>query len=390
MRTTKVFSLLLAAYVNPKVRVIILRGGTRSGKTWAVLQFLNIMASKSKKRRLISVVSETLPHLKRGAIRDMENMLQAEELYDPNAWHDTDKTYSYAKGVIEFFSATDFSRVLGPAREVLYINECINVVYEVYRQLAVRTTEKIILDYNPAWEFWVDEKLAHRDDVVIIDSTYLDNDELTPAQIAEIESNREIDPDWWAVYGEGKVGNREGLVVKKWDIVATMTQNRVKEYIVVDFGWTHSTAVYHVVLGEGGEVWIDELDYGPQRDNPGIAKVIKDAGLTDLECICDSAEPKSIKELRDLGIRRAIKTDSKDINLGIRIMNRYVKHVTARSLGIIREFRQYRYVPDPNGGYTNQPLDKDNHAIDAVRYGFLSRLSNIAAGFAVTSGKARR
>lgn len=390
MDTTKVFSELLAAYTDPAIRVIALKGGTRSGKTWAVLQFLNYLAARSKAKRLISVVSETMPHLKKGAIRDMELMLEDEGTYDRDKWHDTDKVYSYKNARIEFFSADQYKKVLGPSRQILYINECINVAFEIYRQLSVRTTEKVILDYNPAWEFWVDSKLAHRADVRIITSTYKDNDKLTASQISEIESNKEIDPDWWLVYGEGKTGSREGLVLKEWDIVAGLPPNRKKEFIAVDFGWTHSTAVYHVVLGEGGEVWLDELAYGPKHDNPDIAKAVISAGLAHLEVICDSAEPKSIKELKDLGLRRAIKTDSKDINLGVRIMNRYKKHFTARSLGIISEARKYRYIPNPDGGYTNEPMDKDNHAIDAVRYVFLSRLSNITAGFSVTSGRARK
>src|SRR5690606_29690528 len=130
-------------------------------------------------------------------------------------------------------------------------------------QLAVRTTEKIILDYNPAWEFWVDTKLAHRKDVRIIQSTYLDNDMLTAAQISEIESNREIDPDWWTVYGEGNTGSKEGLVVQNWDIVDGLPPRGQwkKAFIGIDFGWSNPTAIMLIVLGPGGEVWIDELAY---------------------------------------------------------------------------------------------------------------------------------
>lgn len=386
MQTTKVFSELLAAYLDPSIRVIALKGGTRSGKTWAVIQFLNYLARKSKKQRLISVVSETMPHLKRGAIRDFENMLKEEGAYNVARWHDTDKIYTYENAKLEFFSADSPEKVLGPARQVLYINECINVEWEVYRQLAVRTTEKIILDYNPAHEFWVDTKLAKRDDVKVIHSTYLDNDMLTAAQIAEIESNKEEDPEWWRVYGEGKTGSKQGLIIKRWDEVDAMPPRDEwkKSFIGIDFGWTAPTAIMHMVLSYG-EVYIDQLAYASNLDNPDIAKIVIDAGLKDFEVIADPAEPKSIKELQNAGLWVADSGIVKDIDLGISVMNRFKKHYTKRSLDSIKENRLYRYAMDKKTGeYTTKPIDKHNHAKDAERYVFLNRLSNIAAGWDIT------
>lgn len=391
METTKVFSELIKAYADPSIRVIALKGGTRSGKTWAILQALDYIARRSTRPRLISVVSETMPHLKRGAIRDFKNMLETEEVYRPGSWHDTDKIYTYDKARIEFFSADSPEKVLGPARQILYINECINVEWEVYRQLAVRTTEKIILDFNPAHEFWVDSKLMHRPDVRVIHSTYLDNDMLTAAQISEIESNRELDPEWWGIYGEGKTGSKQGLVIKNWDIVPGLPPRSEwkKAYIGIDFGWTAPTAIELVVLSQG-EVWIDELAYAPNLDNPDIAKIVIDAGYKGLEIIADPAEPKSKSELKNAGLW-VPDGIIKDISLGITVMNRYKKHYTARSVGTIAENRLYRYAKDKKTDeYTNNPIDKHNHAKDCERYVFLNRLSNIAAGFDVTVGTARR
>lgn len=392
MQTTKVFSDLLAAYLDPNVRIIALKGGTRSGKTWAVLQLLDYIARKTSKARLISVVSETMPHLKRGAIRDFKNMLTDDDAWQAPNWHDTDKVYTYEKAQLEFFSADTPTKVHGPARDILYINECINVEFEVYRQLAIRTTEKIILDYNPAWEFWVDTKLVpHRDDIVVMVSTYKDNDMLTAAQIAEIESSREIDPEWWKVYGEGQTGSVEGLVWKNWDIVASMPKTFKKQWLGVDWGWTNPTAVVHVGLGERGEVWINQVLYGRNLDNPDIAKAIIEAGLAHLEVICDSAEPKSIKELKGFGIPKAMATESKEVDLGIRIVNRYKKHYTAASVDLIEENRKYRYAKDKKTDeYINEVVKKFDHGRDAERYVFLSRLANIPSGFDVTVGSAGR
>lgn len=391
METTKVFSDLLRAYCDPKVRVIVLKGGTRSGKTWAVLQLMRYIAARSKHPRLASVVSESMPHLKRGCIRDFKNMLEADEAYDPAKWHDTNKIYSFGFGKIEFFSADQPGKVHGPSRSILFINEAINIPWEVYRQLAVRTTEKIILDYNPLYESWIDSKLAPREDVVIINSTYLDNDMLSAAQISEIESNREIDPEWWKVYGLGQTGSAEGLVMQNWDLVEKMTEEFKAEYIGIDFGFGAPTAIEHMRL-HAGEVWIDELAYTRELDNPEIVRIIRDAGLAHVQIVADSADPKSIRELSNAGLRveGADKGDD-GIALGIRIMNRYKKHYTSRSLGSIEENRKYRYPTNTDGDYVRiKPIKKHDHAKDAERYVFLKYLSDINTGFDITVGTANR
>lgn len=386
METTAVYSKLLAAYVDPAVRVIALKGSTRSSKTYSTLQLLDTIAAKTKSKRLISVVSETFPHLKKGAIRDYKNILENDDRFAVNAWHDTDKTYSYNKGQIEFFSADTPSKVMGPARDILYINECINIEYEIYRQLAIRTTEKIILDYNPAFEFWVDEHILPRADARLIHSTYLDNDMLSAAQIAEIESNRDIDPDWWMVYGLGETGSVEGLIWKKWDIVDKLPPRSEwsDAYVGVDFGYSNPTAIVLVVVSQG-DAYIHEISYERSQTNDQIAKAIKDAGFADLEVICDQAEPKSIKELRNYGIARAVGCDSKNVKLGLQIVNRWTKHYTKESTNLIDEARKYRYKKDKfTDKYIDEPVKKFDHGKDAERYVFLNRLSNIAAGWDVT------
>ncbi|WP_243462632.1 hypothetical protein [Bacteroides stercorirosoris] len=230
-----------------------------------------------------------------------------------------------------------------------------------------------------------------REDTILIHSTYKDNDMLAPAQIFEIEYQGSIDENYYRVMILGETGVYEGTIIQNWDIVADLPPRNTwkKHWIGVDFGWSAPTAIMHVIQGEGGEIWIDELAYGPNMDNPDIAAVIHAAGFADIESICDKAEPKSIKELKVMGVN-AVPSDNKDIDLGIRVMNRYKKHYTARSLNSIDENRKYRYEQDADGNYTGKPIDKFNHAKDAERYVFLNRLSNISSGFDVTVGTAGR
>lgn len=392
METTKVFSDLLAAYTDPAVRGILLEGSARSSKTFSTLQLLDRIGRRVKRPHLTSVVSETMPHLRRGAITDFKNILQMDNVWQSDAWHDTNKMYTYGRGQIEFFSVDDMRKVLGPARQDLYINEAINISdYDIYRQLAIRTTGKIIIDYNPAYEFWAHTKLQNRDDFVTIRSTYKDNDMLSAAQVAEIEANIDIDPEWYKVYGLGLLGSKKGLVIQNWDIVNDLPPRSTWKhaYIGIDFGWSAPSAVMLVVVGERGEVWIDELLYARQQDTPDMAKAIKDNNLQHLECICDEAEPRTIKDLKGQGIK-AIPTKTKEIQLGIAIMNRFKKHYTARSLNSIYENRNYRYPTDENGELGQIPIKAHGHAKDAERYVFLNKLSNISAGFGVTVGRAKK
>lgn len=326
---------------------------------------------------MISIVSESIPHLKKGCIRDFENMLKNEGKWDAKKWNSTDKVYKINQSQLEFFSADQPGKVHGPARDILYINECINIPYETYRQLAIRTTECIFLDFNPCHEFWVDDKVLPRPESVLLHSTYLDNEYLTTAQIQEIESNRH-DNEWWQVYGLGKTGSKIGLVMQHWDIVDSMPENYKNRWIGIDFGFTNDpTSIVDMRLHEG-ELWIDELLYAKGYDNIQIARHLSDCNIPlSTPIIADCAEPKSIHEIRSFGWQaEPSKKGADSINLGISILNRYPKHLTKRSTHIISEFRNYRWKIDSDGTPLNLPIDKFNHAIDAIRYVAINKLGS--------------
>lgn len=211
MEVTRTFSKLAAAMArNP--RYIDNEGGTRSGKTYSVLQMLVLVVPRDKAGEVTSVVSETMPHLKRGCIREFRKIMEDEGVWEDSRWSVTDKTYTFASGsVLEFFSADNPGKVHGPARKRLFMNEGQNVSYDIARQLFVRTTHMIIVDYNPTHVFWMHENIKPRENCISIHSTYKDNTFLTPEQVMEIESNKG-DRNWWRVYGEGKTGMLEGLI----------------------------------------------------------------------------------------------------------------------------------------------------------------------------------
>ena len=234
----------------------------------------------------------------------------------------------------------------------------------------------VFLDWNPRSAFWWDERLEGRGDSILIKSTYLDNPFLSASQIAEIESNKG-DENWWRVYGLGENGSVEGLVYSRYRIVQSMPTTGKMRFYCIDFGFTNDpTAILRVTL-QGGELWIEELAYQVGMLNKDIAEVLVNSGATRLDnIVADSAEPKSIAEINAIGglnIKATTKGQG-SIVAGIGAVQAYQLNVMSDALGLIEELRNYSWKKDINGNYLNIPVDKYNHALDALRYGVTTYL----------------
>lgn len=355
-----------------KERIVVQQGGTSSGKTYATLQLLIQIAQKYP-NILISVVAESLPHLKRGAMRDFFKILMEEGIYEPKNHNKTDHQYKIDKSIIEFFGADSADKMRGSRRDILYINECNNVSYNVYDQLEVRTKWRIYLDYNPVSEFWVHDRVIPLDNVGYVHSTYKDNDQLDEQIIKSIETRKDIDPNWWKVYGLGEVGSLEGVIFNNWTIEEELPEEAELIAYGLDFGFTNDPTALIAVYRFDSELWLDELIYETGLTNDDLANKITPEGLV----IADSAEPKSIETLRRLGWDIMPTEKGKDsINAGISTLQSYKINVTKTSLNLIKELRNYQWLEDKNGNLMNRPIDDWNHALDAVRYVALKRLKS--------------
>lgn len=375
---TKVFAQSYRAFTEGR-RVVANRGGTRSGKTYSLLTLLVVLAL-TLERRDIDVVSESLPHLKRGAINDTGEILDGLHLINGTHFDEnkTDHTFTFrASGsVLRFFSADDWGKVKGSRRHILFINEANRIPWETYRQLAVRTTDTIFIDWNPDAEFWFEQKqISIQPTTAEIVSTYKDNPFLGEIQIAEIESNKE-DAEWWKVYGLGEVGRPQGLIYKRWEQCEEVPAGARLIGRGLDFGFTNDpTAIVDVYLNDG-KLWLDEQLYRKGLTNDLIAAHLKT--LPTAPVVADSAEMKSITEIRNYGVRfiEPAQKGADSVRAGIQVMQRYEMRVTKRSLNVIAELRNYKYKEDTiTGEVTNTPIDKYNHALDAVRYVCLNRLA---------------
>lgn len=361
---------------KPRPRYVVSVGGTRSGKTYSILQILTYLVERDGPGDITSVVSETLPHLKKGAIRDFESIMGV-SLKDDPCWNETDHIYTFPKGgKLEFFSVDNAARCQGPARKRLFVNEGIHIKYDTFRQLAVRTTGIIFIDLNPEFLGWVEEKIQPRKNCETIHSTYKDNDYLTPEQVEEIESNKD-DSNWWRIYGEGKTGQLEGLIFPNFIQVDNMPEisDGMNETYGIDYGFTNdTTALIHCIIDSRNKAfYFDELVFRKGMLNEDIVAIMKASNISrTTEIFADSAEPKTNADIKRYGFNVIGSDKSVKKAEQLQQMRGYKIYVTKRSLNMIRELRGYVWQRDKDGTLLNEPIGVQDHTMDAARYGVMS------------------
>ena len=346
-------------------RIRIAQGGTAAGKTIGIILYLIDKCQREKVS--VSVVSESLPHLKRGALRNFLDIMQSHNYYKEELYNRTDRIYNFETGAtMEFFAVDEVGKVRGPRRDILFINECNNVNYEIYDQLEVRSNREIILDYNPVSEFWVHTEVIPKQDHDFLKLTYLDNEAVDPRIRTSIESRKDRE-NWWRVYGLGEVGILEGTIYKDWELVDCVPEEARLEGYGLDFGFSaNPTAVVAVYYLDDAYI-LDEKFYLTGLTNNEIAQKMK--GLPSAVVICDSAEPKSIEEIIrfDVNAVPSVKGQG-SVNYGIQLLQDQKIKVTKSSTNLIKEYRNYAWKLDKDGKPTNTPEDFWNHALDATRY----------------------
>ena len=372
-----------AASLHP--RYISNKGGTRSTKTYSTLQFLHLLIPKvDKAGDITSVVSETIPHLKKGALRDFENIIGHPLKGDPH-WNATDMVWTYDNGAkLEFFSCDNASKVHGSQRKRLFVNEANHIAYEIFRQMAVRTSSIIFLDYNPASVCWIQQNIECKDNCILIRSTYKDNPFLSQQQILEIEGNKS-DKNWWKIYGEGLEGTLDGLIYEFEQIDHMPPRNADKpqgektaeelyadslqEIQGIDFGFTNDPTARVQIYADPKRkhAYIRERCYRTHMQNRHIIEDLKEDGVSRrVEIFADCAEPKSIADIQDAGFNviacdkdAPVKSDK--LKFQLQWMQGWKFFVTKDSLNLIKELRNYTWAKDKDGNLLNQPIDKFNH-----------------------------
>jgi phage terminase large subunit len=365
-----------------KKRIKGIAGGTAASKTIGIIQILIDKAQRDKEPTLTSITSESMPHLKRGAIRDFLSIMQGHNYFQDARWNKSDFIYTFETGSkIEFFSLDMPHKVRGPRRDRLFINEANNIPLETFEQLEVRTKDEIWLDWNPTHEFWFYTEILNNPnfkeamDFLIL--TYKDNEGLD-RQVVETIERRKGNKNWWKVYGLGQLGELEGKIYTGWRIIDEVPEEARLERYGLDFGYSNDPAAIVGVHYLNGEYILDEITYQKGLHNKDLADIIKN--LPPALTIADSAEPKSIDEIRSYGVN-IIGVKKQQVNYGGKksFLNWSIDQVqsqkiamTKRSVNLIKEYRNYLWQTDKDGKIITTPEPGNDHILDATRYAIVS------------------
>jgi phage terminase large subunit len=334
-------------------------GGTSASKTISIIQILINQAQTDKAPTLTSITSESVPHLKRGAMRDFLNIMQDHHYFKDDNWNRSDFTYTFETGSkIEFFSLDMPHKVRGPRRDRLFINEANNIPVETFEQLEVRTKDVIWLDWNPTREFWFYTDYKDKPNVA-----------LDPNIVASIESRRD-NKNWWRVYGEGQLGEVEGKIYTNWKLDVEIPHEARLERRGLDFGYAHDPACLVDIYYYNGGYIVDELLFRVGMKNRQIADVILNQPDPNILTVADSAEPKSIDEMMEYGVNiMGANKGPGSVNQGIQWVQAQQISVTRRSRNIAKAYKNYMWKTDRDGKILTEPDHYMSDAMDAIRYG---------------------
>ena len=372
IQTNKIFKHLS----NSTKKIIVEQGGTRSGKTYNILLWIILKYTTQNKNKIITICRKAFPSLRASVMRDFLDILKHLNIYNETNHNKSNSEYMLYGNLVEFISLDMPQKVRGRKRNLLFINEANELNWEDWQQLIFRTDEKIIIDYNPSDEYhWIYDKVIPRDDCDFYRTTYQDNPFLEDSIKQEIERLKETDEQYWQIYGLGLKGISKATIFKYFEC------NKIPEnaqFIAygADAGYSNDPSTLVSVYILHHNLYIREHLYRTQMTTKDLHNTFKETNIARKQIYMDSSEPRLIEELRRMGwnIRPSVKgRDS--INAGIDLLKRYKIYITNKSNNAIQEFRNYKWKEDRTGKLTNNPEDKNNHIIDAVRYAAYSVLS---------------
>ena len=353
-------------------KIQIHQGGSRSGKTFSILQHIvETCYHNEGAGAVITICRKTYPALRASVMRDFFDILEREGLYKPAQHNKSQGTYLLYGNLIEFISVDQPQKVRGRKRQFLFINEANELSLEEWRQLILRTTGRIIIDFNPSEEFhWIYDRVIGRDDSEFFQTTYKDNPYLEQSVVEEIERFKEVDENFWKVYGLGERGVNRSAVLTHWKQIKSIPEGFKLMNYGLDFGYTNDPSCIVAIYTDGHGFLLDEICYATGLTNSAICQTMREAGIKrDDVIIADCAEPKSIDEIHGHGFNiHACRKGADSIRNGIDFLRSRPLMITERSLNGIKELRNYKYKEDKNGKILNTPVDAFNHFIDATRY----------------------
>ena len=376
-------TVVLQKNLNANTRIVVNQGGTRSSKTYSLAQLI-ILKALQEQGKVYTICRKTLPALKGTAYKDFFNILEEHNLYNPDKHNKSELTYKLNNNEIEFISVDMPQKIRGRKRHILWLNEANEFRFEDWVQLSLRTTENIYLDFNPSDPYsWIYDRVMNREDCTFIKSTYLDNPFLPDETIKEIERLKDLDSNYWKIYGLGDMAQPTETIFRQFEICNNVPNESELIAIGMDFGYSNDPTAIVEVFKLNDNLYINELVYSKGLTNQDIAQRLRELDVTrQTEIIADSAEPKSIEELHRQNFNvKGAKKGADSINMGIDVLRRFKLHITKNSTNTLNEFKYYKWLTDKNGHIVNKPAtNQQDHLIDAVRYVALNKLMTNHSG----------
>lgn len=368
--------------VNSDKRIIVHQGGSRSGKTYAICQYLIYLLTTRKKKLIITIARKTLPALKGSVFRDFMEIAEKVGISYFAEINKADLTFKYKNHLVEFISLDNEMKVRGRKRTHCFLNEANEFYLEDFNQLSLRTTEKMILDFNPSDVLhWIYSDICTRDDCDTFITTFEDNAFLDPEIKKEILRMKEKDADRWRVYGLGERATfKEGQIFDNWqwiDYKEFLDKEHCEVAYGLDFGFSNDPTTIVEVRRKNDRLYVHELLFRKGLTNQDIFEEIKKLGLEEEIIICDSAEPKSIEELRRLGAycKPSQKGKGSVLN-GIQVIKEYSVYASKQSKNLLQEYQYYIWDSNRDGKSINKIKQNGmDHLMDALRYGVTTGLS---------------
>ncbi len=394
---------VLSRLVKAQTKIRVLEGGSGSSKTISIIQFIIAYCEAHRNNgKRITVARARLTWLKDSVLLDFVQWLVRYGLYDINNHNKTEQRYTLFGNLISFKGLDEPQKVHGPRQDVLWINEAVEAGVSSYNQMAMRTNEIIVLDYNPSYtKHWIYDRVIPRDDCTFIHSTLLDNNYLPEEQRKEIlaynpdikenKINGTADPVLWEIYGLGKRAQVVGAIYTNWSICKTLPEDYKWQVYGLDYGYTNDPTALVRIRYAQGQLWVHQLIYKkgltnlPLSNNDSKDNIVFHLNLHGVteedEVIADSAEPKSNDEIASQGFRIIGAVKGQDsVKMGIDCVKRYKINVTESSMFIIDELRNYKWQEDEKEDkFINKPIDKFNHAMDAIRYAVTHKVGLVTA-----------
>jgi phage terminase large subunit len=363
--------------IDGSKRICVLQGGTRSGKSYSALQWILVKAL-SEPNMVFSIVRKSFPSMRVSIMRDWVGILKGLEIWDENRWSATEHMYTFDNGsMVEFMSIDSSEKRKGSARDYLFVDEANELSREDWFQLFIRTRKKSIIAYNPSFgtNNYIFTEIQTHPEADLYISTFRDNPYLEKQIIEEIERLKEINPEYYKIYGMGIPGNNIGTIFSI-NLIEEVPENAEFVAFGLDYGFTVDPTSLVAIWKRDRDLFIDELIYQKGMVTSDISQRLADLEVGREEIWADSAEPRLNEELYRLGFNvKGVRKGKDSIKLGIDLMMQYRLVVTKRSKNIVKEFGEYVWMVDKNGNFENIPVDYSNHAIDAIRYVCMERLN---------------